>query len=800
MKKPYPTFLLHSLATAVLLLTGHAVSVRAQSPETRLRGVTCHADKTAVGYATVVLLSPSDSSIVCGTVADSLGRFMLKTRPGEYRMRITMIGYRNLGRSVALHRDTDLGTLVLTPANSTLGEVVVRPDAITREADRFVINVAEMPQAIGSDASDMLKLSPGVWVKDGISVYGRAGAKVYVNNRLLRETGEELVRYLSTIRAEDIRRIEVIPYPGAEFDADMGSGVIRITLRRKRDDGLDGSLSLNFSKAPDRPASSTNPSLSVNYRNGRLSLYTTAGGITQRNYLLNRESSDFPGTGASVGSSGTGRFSWSNAMGRVGATYEFNDRHSAGIEVNYDHNWMGMNMRGSVREKTGSAVTDVASLFDQQQSRGNASVSANYVVRLDTAGSQFKLLLDYYRSLNLSPSDYFSRYTGDRAFDSTYRSDINTLNSIYSATGAFEIALGARSKLRAGAKYTLNRMDNDTRYEYRHGSAWHGIASRTFENRYSENIGALYADFSTKLGRGIGLNVGLRGEYTYAVPTATSTAITGKQNYFGLFPSANLSIPLNEKSSQQIVLSYGRKISRPGFWQLNPYRNPLSEYSFTEGNPRLRPCYSSDCSVSWIVAGKYTLAAGFTSTDGLMEQIMQPDPDNGSIVLYRFENLPRSHAFNLNLNIPAEISRWWTISANLTGSNVYNPLVGHRSTFRGHVHNSFTIRREWSLDFGAIYMSPFLYGNMRVSSSFTVGLGLRRSFLNKKLTALVSVDNLINGLGKHFAADGSGLVRRITIDQEWRTIRLSVRYNFKAGKSIRVRSVESGAGEEKSRM
>lgn len=73
-----------------------------------------------------------------------------------------------------------------------------------------------MPQAIGRTAVEMLKLSPGVWIRDDIAIFGKKGAKVMINNRLLRETGEDLINYLNQIPAEDILRIEIVPNSGAD--------------------------------------------------------------------------------------------------------------------------------------------------------------------------------------------------------------------------------------------------------------------------------------------------------------------------------------------------------------------------------------------------------------------------------------------------------------------------------------------------------------------------------------------------------------------------------------------------------
>lgn len=165
----------------------------------------------------------------------------------------------------------------MSTSTVNLQEVVVTANLITREADRYVINLADTPLAIGRDGKEALMLAPGVWVSNRgeISVNGRTGTRVMVNERLLQETGEELLAYLQSLRAEDILKIEVIPYAGVEYDASMTSGIVKITLRKQRNDGMEGSVSLRYSHSLDRSNIwSVAPATSIKFRHNKLSLYT----------------------------------------------------------------------------------------------------------------------------------------------------------------------------------------------------------------------------------------------------------------------------------------------------------------------------------------------------------------------------------------------------------------------------------------------------------------------------------------------------------------------------------------------
>lgn len=185
----------------------------------------------AVEYATVVLLRGGEQ--VAGMATDDAGRFELKVPTGEYTLSIQYLGFDPVLRQVRVDADNDLGDIVLKSSSTQIEGVVVKAQLIRREADRFVVDVANAPAAIGKDGIELLERAPGVWVDDEkISINGKSGSKVYVNDRELRMEPAQLLTYLRSLRADDIQKIEVVPTTGADYDADSSGGIIRITLRK----------------------------------------------------------------------------------------------------------------------------------------------------------------------------------------------------------------------------------------------------------------------------------------------------------------------------------------------------------------------------------------------------------------------------------------------------------------------------------------------------------------------------------------------------------------------------------------
>ncbi len=765
-----------------------------------------------VEYATVQMRDHKDSTRFFGTITDENGKFELTVPHGDYSLRITFLGYQEYNQDLTVSAKTDLGKLEMSTSTVDLKEVVVTANLITREADRYVVNLGNTQLAIGRDAKEALMLAPGVWVSERgeISVNGRTGTRVMVNERLLHETGEELLAYLQALKAEDILKIEVIPYTGAEYDASTQSGIVKITLRKQREDGMEGSVSLRFQHALDtKGAWQLSPATNVNFRRKKLSLYTNFS--VNRNLSINDHESNnrFENMDASnvtrseQNMNSMIRHISTSEQLRIGGVYDISDKHSIGLEVNYSNTPIisGYTTANMTIDDNGNH-TDIVSLYSMELDRERLSVSGNYFLKLDTVGSMFKLLFDYNNYHNNNDNDYNSEYTGFMNFDTIYRNFIRNFSDLYTVNADFDIQVGKVSKIMTGIKYSFNNMHYDRLYEYFKQDLWNTISEQTGNDHYPENIGAIYFRYSTRFRNNFALALGLRGEYTYVNPTS-SFGLMNEQNYFSLFPSFNLAMPLNEKQSQMLILNYNRKIYRPPFWALSPTTIPMSETMYQIGNPALKPTFTHDINISWVFGRKYSLNVGVQMQDGTIRQIYRRRGQSDIFELI-FENMQRQNMWFINLALPFQITPWWGMTVNATGFNQRTVLNDGSKMFstsaQANMNNTFTIAKKWYIDLSGYYQSRMESGNMVVDPLGMVNLSLKRSFLDNKLTASIFVNDIFNtGITTITAYNNGG--EAVTIANNMtRVAGFSIRYNFKAGKQQKYKQVESGAKEETSRL
>jgi hypothetical protein len=754
-------------------------------------------------FANVVLQAPN---AIFGAYSDENGIFELQAVPGTDTLKVSMLGYKSYEKAITLQSDIDLGEIQLENRTVELQEAVVTARRITRMPDRLVMNLANDPSVFGKDGKDVLNTAPGVFIqeRDGvISVNGKSGTQVYVNERPLHYSGTDLVRYLQNLKAENIVKIEVLPNAGSEYDASITGGIIKITLKNRRDDGIDGSFGASGNFAPsDKDQSALSPFFNLNYRINKLSLYSQLNYNTTRmvehviedvdNWTINQNIHNKLATPQTIN---TGTV-------RLGGIYDLTDKQNVGLEVNYFGLWGKNKNDANLRNITNGNQTNVISYYDGKMTTDNFSVSGNYLLRLDSLGSMFKVLLDYFHNKADNGQNYNSVYSGAINLDSIYRNNQLTTNNTYAITADWSHHLNNITTLSIGVKYVRNEMDNSTLFEYQRGTNWNEIDLLSNVNSFSENISAIYGLFSSRIQKA-SYSLGLRGEYTEAIPYTNKTDETKTQKYFKLFPSINVMFPFSKNGQHSLVANYHRTITRPSFMQLNPFRFPVSEFLYIAGNPKLQPAISDDGSLSLNLFYKYNLTAGVTNAENAFGGVRISDPDAPGVIIQTTDNISKNTTWYLSLSAPVNPTKWWQIYLNLTGKRNSLDVLGNKlsiNVFNGYMNNSFSLPKDFKFDISCWYQSPWLDGNMKLTLKPQISATLRKQCLKNRLTATLFINNLFN-FNETLIEVNETDFRQIMHDRSnFRAIGASLSYSFQSGKKVSDKKVETGAAEEKARM
>ena len=204
-----------------------------QKTQLRYKGRILDESGQPAAYANIALLSTRDSSFITGGVSNESGYFVIPCEVPEVIAKVSYVGYKTVRRHCT---NPSIGTIRLSPDKYTLKGVTVkslRPQYKMAHGGMTVDIEHSLLSKVGS-AKDVLAQLPRVNVAtDGsVSVFAKGTPEIYINNRLVRDNEE-----LKQLKSDDIKQVDIITSPGAQYNASVKS-VIRIKTLRKQGDGL----------------------------------------------------------------------------------------------------------------------------------------------------------------------------------------------------------------------------------------------------------------------------------------------------------------------------------------------------------------------------------------------------------------------------------------------------------------------------------------------------------------------------------------------------------------------------------
>ncbi|MFK7811007.1 MAG: TonB-dependent receptor plug domain-containing protein, partial [Maribacter sp.] len=196
-------------------------------------------------YATLVLQSLRDTTIITGGITNLEGKFSVETMPGRYNVSVEYISFTSYKLDAQVYRtSTDLGTIKLSPDVAQLEgvEVVAEKTTVEIRLDKKIYNVGKDLTVSGGTVSDVLDNVPSVSVDvDGaVQLRGNDDVRILINGKPSAITGLNSAEALQQLPAESIEKVEVITSPSARYDAEGSGGIINIILRRSKLSGLNG--------------------------------------------------------------------------------------------------------------------------------------------------------------------------------------------------------------------------------------------------------------------------------------------------------------------------------------------------------------------------------------------------------------------------------------------------------------------------------------------------------------------------------------------------------------------------------
>lgn len=744
-----------------------------------IEGVVVDADSIPVEFANITAFA--NDSVVGGGITDANGLFRIEVDSDCNKVRVSFVGYDDV---VLSSISRDMGRIILKQTSTTLQEIVVKAPLIRREADRIVLNVAANPLSANKDAQELLKTAPGVWATDDrLSIYGQGGTSVYIDDRKVNMSGNQLMTYLKSIQSSSIATIEIIPKAGAEYSADSSGGVIRINLKRNRVDGLNGSAGLNVTAGEYKQW--INPFVNLGLHTGRwtVNFNGNVNGSPSERYTSHEETTN---SAASQEMTGVARHKNKAIQGNMslGIFYEPTDRDKIGLQFDYNPNKSRNQSTSETYMSSPDLNGSTSGSYNSQDRFHNFNVAFNWAHSTDSKGSVLKLISNYNYQSSSVDEDNVMRWSY-LPNDSVYRTDSRNRYNVFVTDLSFRKVFNPSWNLNIGAKYTLNDVSNNSFHKFFKDGTWLMNPGFDYDTSYDENIVAVYATANGRAGRW-NFKAGIRGEY--------SETNGGVANYdrFDLFPNANVSYSLTEKGDYTVAMGYYRNIRRPSFQSLNPVVRQISDYTYTVGNTNLTPSFTDAVSLDFVLAGRFTIAAGYSMTDNPIRQMFTSNPDYPERLYLTWDNEGKDRNIFIHGDGFINITKWWNLYSSLTYMITSQKLSDKDSFYTfGYLQlvasTTFLLPKGFNLTMSCFYNSKMKIGNITVFPILNLNPTLQKQF-GKHWSVSVGLENMLQRKSK-IRTESSGY-NRFTFTKTYLSAKIGVTYKFNSGKGFSSPNIE----------
>jgi iron complex outermembrane receptor protein len=783
--------------------------------QSEIRGVLVDKKIHSVGLASVALLSGRDSSVVKGTLTTDAGEFRFgNLKSGTYLLHCTVVGYQKFYSPVisidSLNTSILLDTIKLKEEDKQLQGITIisQKPFMEKKLDRLVFNLEGSFLSVGNTSLEALERLPGVMVdpNGNISVNGKGGFSVYINDRPTHLTGNDLASFLNSLNASQIEKVEILANPSSKYDA-AGSGIINIRLKKDQRIGMNGNVNASYGQG-QYPRFLEG--LNLNYRTRQVNLY---GGVNQNNISGYTDISSiryFNNDSLSFDQNGKQRTGSASSNFRMGMDWNVSKKILVGVLLNKIYSKFDNRASYTTLMKNYAGASD-SSLQSANQNNSrwrNFSGNLNMKWALDSQGTQLNADLDYVDYSRSSHQVYNNLYLANSGaqlkLPDTLQNDFPGSLHIYSLKTDFSRRVYKMLQLDVGIKVSAVTNENNLQF-YNERNA-HLILNDSLSNHfvYKEIIKAAYMSLSREWKK-VNVQTGLRFEQTTAHGDQLSTATSFKRSYQNLFPS--LFITYTPKNDNQFGFSYTRRINRPSYAVLNPYKRFYDPFNYEEGNPYLNPELSHSINFSYTYKSKLNIELGGNYLSGAINNVVRQS-DTNRVTVITYDNLARAIDGLLGASYFNQVLSWWNTSvfAGLffnyyRGPYLNGELNTFKPTFNFNAVNTFTLSKTIKAEVSANYLSGQQQGLLDIKPiGLQINSGIQKSFFKNQGSLKLNIRDIFKSRKWNYTTQFENIHAYYYSHNDSRifTVALSWRFGKKTVAAERKRS--TGTEEEKERV
>lgn len=581
--------------------------------------------------------------------------------------------------------------------------IVAKKPTVESKVDRTVFNVANSAIVAGNTTWDVLRMTPLVSIdnNDAVKAEGQT-VTVYINDRKSVFTGKELKEYLKTIPADNLLKIEVITSPSSRYET--SGSVINIVLKKRDDEGMKGSISLN-NRQSTKNSQYTNFNLNYHKKGFTQTFigsygnntYVQKGAKNIRSYDKSNKDVDLEYETVTKSE---------NPSLSSTSEFELNDKNNVGLILEYfQSRSLSLSETNSTEYKNGGFFDSYLQTQNEDGFYRNLGTNVFYKYY----DKEKNRILDVNLGTNYSGNDsdqLINKTTLKNGIKEVGVTSNNQMRNYYLKVDYTQPLGKSGGTIEVGAKTEFNNHAiPNTLYGYsviNEDLDYKGLSTND-KFHYEDNITSVYANYSKTFFKKLETRIGLRYEYT-DLRVRQDVAGTERKDGYGTF-LPNLLIKYSFSDKYDVSLTYNRSIWRPWYSEFNPFVTPSIDGTYSRGNMDLNPNPNDRLYLKFGILKKYFISARYMHTNQDYwttfatengRNVFLPGNFNGKVEkYYLFANTNQNFLKNkLNVNVGfgwyyidnkdfneknqiggKSYINYWGGSANVSYSNLFNKNI-----------------------------------------------------------------------------------------------------------------------------
>ena len=709
-----------------------------------------------IPMANLALADQKQPSLIRYAHSDTAGLFEFSALAnGKYWLSVSLLGYQKVQKEIELSADSprvlNLGNVLMAEDASLLKEVTIIGGTPNFSTQNGQLKVGVANNAFFKSSANLLdvfKKLPGLQVnQDGtMQMASRVTPTLFVDGKPVNMNNDEILTYLGSLSPDMVESIEMINQPSSKYDGEY-QGIIDVKLKRNQSLGLRGTYNGRLQR---NNYSLLDNNLSLVYKTNRFIYDLKLGHTTGSTFYKYHALQFLANTNAMITDTrtATGNQNY-NIQAKV--AYELQKGQSLEAFVRtyqIDREAISRNLLITQNANLSNTIGLVTSNNNALPKQHNYAGGLNYDAQFKN--SELHVIASVAQVDNRQNEDIQNRNVFSNQLMNYWKT--NSRNNILIRTAQTDYTQNTSiGKFEFGSKFAYTTTQNKLRYDTLGNDVFSMDPKRSNEFGYEEYIGAAYFSYLGQWEK-FNYSLSLRAEHTATEANSITTGLITNRKYLKWLPSASLTYAIN--TSEQLTLSYSRRMTRPTFPMLNPFRFYYSPRHYWIGNPYLQPSTTNLLSLSYSrKALNVSLNAGRETNP--MERYPEYNPETNELI-FLGRNIPYRDFANLLVSMPITVNKWWRMNNNL--GFYYNrelrPYFGR--TYKIPIYN-YTLNgsqvfslKDWLFDVSYTYESRSGNGLYIMKPVFGVDFGLQRAWfknkVNTKLTLYDAFDSIKRGL------------------------------------------------------